>query len=596
MTPEETREEIFRHIYQKADEAGYMSFDSAESSKFQDQLENDEVLIKLNGGKLGRNYIKDTVLNRYSKDRRYINKMDVLSVVEGLDEAEIIGNKKDLENGSFHIERNGVSILSTSASFGEWQTVLKRFGERSEGEERIAFLTCGGVQKSQSEIAEAKKILKSYGVTALIVKPNEAPVNIDYMFATKRQATAVSVSNALRVPKPFILLAGISGTGKTRFVRTQALLSGRGRESFCLIPVRPDWHEPSDLMGYVSRISGAAVYVVTDILKFITKAWVHVFECGMAPSGTGIAGTAEQLDQLSPYWLCLDEMNLAPVEQYFSSYLSILETRQWVWNEDKFTYCSDGLITSAAIKSVNVQRLRADLSLQESSFDALWGFFEREGIPLPPNLVVAGTVNMDETTHSFSRKVIDRALTFDFEEFYPVKFSNYFKPDTTPRLLTFPVISDARSFYNEIHVDPGFDQTVQFITNVNAVLDKSQFKLAYRALNELLINVVVMNPTTTQELQGVWDDYMMFKILPRIEGDFDKLASYSGTGTTLLHQLEVALRSNFDLIWEGSVRPDFYNIGDSSSGDKLLIECKSRSKINWMKERLEKLGFTSFWP
>ena len=77
------------------------------------------------------------------------------------------------------------------------------------------------------------------------------------------------------LPKPFLLLAGISGTGKTRFVREQAA-SHRGGDltNYCLIPVRPDWHEPSDLLGYISRIGqNGARYVVTDLLRFIVLAW-----------------------------------------------------------------------------------------------------------------------------------------------------------------------------------------------------------------------------------------------------------------------------------------------------------------------------------
>ena len=81
------------------------------------------------------------------------------------------------------------------------------------------------------------------------------------------------LSNAL--PKPFLLLAGISGTGKTRFVREQATAHCSGDLSnYCLIPVRPDWHEPSDLLGYISRIGQeGSRYVVSDLLRFVVKVW-----------------------------------------------------------------------------------------------------------------------------------------------------------------------------------------------------------------------------------------------------------------------------------------------------------------------------------
>ena len=115
--------------------------------------------------------------------------------------------------------------------------------------------------------------------------------------------------------KPFILLAGISGTGKSRLVRTLAYKTCAKDElrtnpkkpgNSELIPVRPNWHDSSELMGYVSRINGEK-YITTSFLQFIAKAWKNVDV---------------------PFLLCLDEMNLAPVEQYFAEYLSIIETRQ----------------------------------------------------------------------------------------------------------------------------------------------------------------------------------------------------------------------------------------------------------------------------
>ncbi|MBI3229501.1 MAG: DUF3578 domain-containing protein, partial [Burkholderiales bacterium] len=123
---------------------------------------------------------------------------------------------------------------------------------------------------------------------------------------------SANTMHKINLPKPFLLLAGISGTGKSRFVREQARVVDPDLNNFLLIPVRPDWHEPSDLMGYVSRINGEE-YVATDFLKFIVKAWL-----------AAVASSEKDSYQLKPladipsYWLCLDEMNLAPVEQYFA--------------------------------------------------------------------------------------------------------------------------------------------------------------------------------------------------------------------------------------------------------------------------------------
>src|SRR5699024_521662 len=142
---------------------------------------------------------------------------------------------------------------------------------------------------------------------------------------------------SIELSKPFLLLAGISGTGKTRFVREQAKATGSLNDTYCLTSVRPDWHEPSDILGYISRLGrdDNAEYITTDVLQFIANAWCAIIDAGLElePKGNGLAviGDKSELEQVLPYWLCLDEMNLAPVEQYFADYLSILETREWQW-------------------------------------------------------------------------------------------------------------------------------------------------------------------------------------------------------------------------------------------------------------------------
>lgn len=141
---------------------------------------------------------------------------------------------------------------------------------------------------------------------------------------------ALNIENIIkiRISKPFILLAGISGTGKTRFIREQAEQSESIDETYQLVPVRPDWHEPSDLLGYVSRLNTPPQYVATDVLKFIVKAWQAILKAGFSFDGKKLIGNKSDLDIVAPFWLCLDEMNLAPVEQYFADYLSISETRK----------------------------------------------------------------------------------------------------------------------------------------------------------------------------------------------------------------------------------------------------------------------------
>jgi len=105
--------------------------------------------------------------------------------------------------------------------------------------------------------------------------------------------------------------------------------------------------------------------------------------------------------------------------------------------------------------------------------------------------------------------------------------------------------------------------------------------------------VVCFNPDNQISLQAVWDDFLMTKVLPRIEGDSEKLQDDGEH--SLLNKLEAILASQLDEIWsDDKKRPDL--LRENISGDELLVQCRSKKKINWMKKRLNDSGFTSFWP
>ena len=392
-------------------------------------------------------------------------------------------------------------------------------------------------------------------------------ISKDLLLVGDKSNSQVLESEKNALFKPFLILAGISGTGKTRFVRQQA--ERTGLDNYCLVSVRPDWHEPSDLLGYISHLGSQPKYITTDVLRFIVQAWKHIADSGFDLK-TGKV-TEEQLNEIQPYWLCLDEMNLAPVEQYFSDYLSILETRQW--NGD--VYQCDPLLKASALENIQL----TDLGLSEG--DILWEHFKENGISIPFNLIVAGTVNMDETTHGFSRKVLDRALSLDFND--------YFSPNAQNKTFTYPIYSEASLSLN--FDSPFVKESCEFLSEVNSVLKNSPFELAYRALNELLLSVKCINPKNEIELQSVWDDFLMMKVLPRIEGDSEKL-DFDGE-KSLLTNLEVIMREQLSAIWDGKKRIDLFR--ETNEGDVINIECRSKVKISWMQTKLEKFGFTHFW-
>ena len=230
--------------------------------------------------------------------------------------------------------------------------------------------------------------------------------------------------------KPFLILGGFSGTGKSQKVKELAFLTCPNDEdmskklgntdntpgNYCLVSVRPNWHDSTDLLGYYSSINDK--YIVTDFVRFLVKAMQY---------------------PRIPFFVCLDEMNLAPVEEYFAEFLSVLESRKKVGDK----ILTDPLLSAdwfnKKYKEYNIfddlglKRIRQEQSKGENHQASFFGAVDEEpfdrmdiverlmesGLCLPQNVVVIGTVNMDDTTNSFSRKVIDRAMTFEtvVEEF-----------------------------------------------------------------------------------------------------------------------------------------------------------------------------------
>ena len=401
----------------------------------------------------------------------------------------------------------------------------------------------------------------------------------------------------IELAKPFVLLAGISGTGKSRFVVEQSVAQGPqgSSEYYQLVAVRPDWHEPSDLLGYVSRISGEK-FITTPFLTFMGKAW------RAAISSATIDGfKLKDLDQIPTFWACLDEMNLAPVEQYFADFLAILETRKWESGE----YSCLPIFSPKHLMLTKVEALdevARDLGFDPS--DGMWSYITEHGMPLPPNLIVAGTVNMDETAHGFSRKVIDRAITIDFGEFYPNNFDDYFDPIVSNKIFKFPRRSSIeKSELSTILPDPDGARTIAFLEKINGegLLKNTPFELAYRALNELLLSVKCFDPQSDIELFSIWDDFLMTKLLPRIEGDSDKLISrregsaHDMDQNTLLTDLLEELKAQFKVA-ENMLRPDLFRTDIANSAMPIEIEFRTLKKLAWMQRRLSRDRFTSFWP
>jgi len=368
--------------------------------------------------------------------------------------------------------------------------------------------------------------------------------------------------------KPFLLLAGISGTGKSRIVRELAHAcwdegseeyKSQKPKNFEMVQVKPNWHDSSELIGYVSRVSGSPVFVAGDFLKFVAKAW-------------------ENLEV--PHFLCLDEMNLAPVEQYFAEYLSVVESRKADEN---------GVITTDPILKKCEEQWYFDLTAQLTRDDEVRARFNKDGIAIPQNLIVVGTVNMDETTFSFSRKVLDRAMTIEMNEvdLYGGLDDRHEKIGKLEAGNLIGTSVEGVDVYRENK--EVCDTALNYLQAVNLNLEGTPFKVAYRTRNEFLLYVVNNLPYNKDKdgkeipqqevIARALDEITSMKILSRIEGDSDKIGNLlEELGKTVSEQLNVISGKDYS--------------EKKNDGEK--VYSVSLAKLEEMKGRL-KSGYTSFW-
>ena len=321
---------------------------------------------------------------------------------------------------------------------------------------------------------------------------------------------------ALRT-KPFMLLAGISGTGKSRIVRKLAQATNtkvyekeedrwndNRPDNFELIQVKPNWHNSMDVVGYMSNIP-TPHYVFTDFVRFVVKAWQHTD---------------------TPYFLCLDEMNLAPVEEYFAEFLSAIESRSV---DENGNYTTDPIIKP--FKNFGQEVCEAMLKellgeARHTEANPLAVQFTEKGLTLPPNLMVMGTVNMDETTFSFSRKVLDRAMSVEMNE---VNYDDFMegKTELMPLLTAqnaLLVNRPQKASEVQDRIDGG--KVIAYLQAVNALLDGTPFKLGYRAANEAMLYVSACKDLAGEQFSigKALDEFTLMKILSRIEGDDNRLS------------------------------------------------------------------------
>jgi len=265
--------------------------------------------------------------------------------------------------------------------------------------------------------------------------------------------------------RPFVILAGLSGTGKSKLSQLYAEAIGHTVQNgrYLRLAVRPSWNDDRFLLGYLNSITGE--YITEPAIEFVINA---------------------EKDRGNLYFFCLDEMNLAHVEYYFSQFLSAMEEENAA---DRRIY----LYSEIAQKR---------LQNQSNSIDV-----ERIAI-VPNNLLFTGTINVDETTQPISDKVIDRANTI---EFFDIELSKV--PDRQPTPEPVRVSTNA---WNNYRVDQPDSTYRTKVMEINEILNKSGLGLGYRVLRE--IELYMANSNSLLDSNTAFDLQIKQRILPRLRG------------------------------------------------------------------------------
>lgn len=284
--------------------------------------------------------------------------------------------------------------------------------------------------------------------------------------------------------KPFVILSGNSGTGKTRialrFAKYLEKQTDTGINNTLLIPVGADWTDNTKILGYFNPLAneGKGEYVKSEILTFLELANEN-------PS--------------IPFFLILDEMNLSHVERYFSDFLSAMESGEQILLYKKPENCECAV---------------------------------PEKITLPENLFVTGTVNIDETTYMFSPKVLDRANVIEFKPEMNDVLENLVSDSSSDKEKTAePGVAEGfMELANKIRrgivpdeLKTELEKAKPVLESVYKILEKSGFEFAYRTAKEIRLYAVASYETCEDKSQfninPVIDQQIVQKILPKIHGN-----------------------------------------------------------------------------
>ena len=338
------------------------------------------------------------------------------------------------------------------------------------------------------QAATIDRLIEDAGAANIIV-PRKDLAAVHESFAANLAASHISFGSrhddvtrtfiASLATKPFLILTGLSGSGKTQI----ALKFGQwcGDENLLVVPVRPDWTGAEALFGYedalIPPIEGERVWHVPDALAFMLRA---------------------SADPAQPYILVLDEMNLAHVERYFADVLSGMES---------------GVSCLPNLRQDEGYWLPVDSSVPH--------------LRVPDNLFIIGTVNVDETTYTFSPKVLDRANTIEFRVSSDEMSLEARKPvdcaaGSEDLVRGFLAIARDTAFHQE-RPSSGQDQFRNSLRALHAILSEGGFEFGHRVFYESNRFASMYEAAGGERWEDALDLQVLQKLLPRLHGSRRRL-------------------------------------------------------------------------
>lgn len=304
--------------------------------------------------------------------------------------------------------------------------------------------------------------------------------------------------------KPFVILAGGTGTGKTRSAR-QVAIQIAGKENVSSVAVGADWTDNRPMLGFRNLLSfDGASYVAPEALKLILKADKNLRDATKRFKGESSADSTIE-DSIKPFFLILDEMNLSHVERYFADFLSSLESGEPLKLHDY-----EGGLKAEGCNLIIPREVK-------------W----------PRNLFVIGTVNIDETTYMFSPKVLDRAHVIEFKvEWDEIKQGLSSPPASElPRWssekthnFTHIALDDKKALYKSDQ-----DRLEDALAGTYGCLSGSRYNFAHRTARECLNYVAAAQKlsetklTEHRDIKGLIDLAILQKVLPKLNGSAGSL-------------------------------------------------------------------------